>query len=293
MKAKTQPPLIPSYNLYGEIGDLPDIVHCESIVSRSSLHGWHINAHRHNRLHQFFLVRTGGGTCHLDGRGFNLAPPQILTVPPRTVHGFEFLADTEGWVLTIPLEVMDEALSAGHDLRLLLASANRLKADPAIMALFDEMAHEHGGHRFARAHVIRAIIRLIIGKVSRALAETRHNENARAGSPLLHRFELLLEEHYKDHWSLTDYAKKLATTPTHLSRLAKSSVGVPASKLVEDRLIREARRSLVYTRMSVAEIAYSLGFTDPAYFSRVFTRATGMAPRVFRSQIEFGSRVKT
>ena len=43
---------------------------------------------------------------------------------------------------------------------------------------------------------------------------------------------------------------------------------------------------LSYTNLPVSQVAYMLGFNDPAYFSRVFANATGMAPREFRSRID-------
>jgi AraC family transcriptional activator of pobA len=56
------------------------------------------------------------------------------------------------------------------------------------------------------------------------------------------------------------------------------------SRLIDARVMREARRNLAYTNLSVSTIAYTLGFTDPAYFSRVFTRALGLSPRAFRAR---------
>ena len=40
-----------NYNLFGETGDLPDVVHCETIEVRSLLHDWEFAPHRHARLH--------------------------------------------------------------------------------------------------------------------------------------------------------------------------------------------------------------------------------------------------
>jgi AraC family transcriptional activator of pobA len=50
-------------------------------------------------------------------------------------------------------------------------------------------------------------------------------------------------------------------------------------------MLREARRMLLYTSLSAAQIAYELGFSDPAHFSRVFTKGTGMPPRRFRTRL--------
>ena len=49
--------------------------------------------------------------------------------------------------------------------------------------------------------------------------------------------------------------------------------------------MREARRHLAYTNLSIATVAYSLGYADPAYFTRVFTQDAGISPRAFRAQL--------
>ena len=72
----------------------------------------------------------------------------------------------------------------------------------------------------------------------------------------------------------------------------RTATGQPASRSVEARLVREARRQLAYTNLSISQIAYALGFIDPAYFSRVFSRATGLSPREFRSRLEDSARLR-
>jgi AraC family transcriptional regulator, transcriptional activator of pobA len=47
--------------------------------------------------------------------------------------------------------------------------------------------------------------------------------------------------------------------------------------------MREARRNLAYTKLSISSIAYALGYSDPAYFSRTFSRDAGVSPRQFRA----------
>ena len=53
--------------------------------------------------------------------------------------------------------------------------------------------------------------------------------------------------------------------------------------MLQLRLLIEAERQLRYTSMSVAQVAFHLGFDDPAYFSRFFTRRMGLTPRAFRT----------
>ena len=106
-----------------------------------------------------------------------------------------------------------------------------------------------------------------------------------AKSGLFRRFEALLEQHFREHWTVSRYAAALSVTPTHLSRLTRSATGNAASQLILERTIREARRNLVYTNLPISGIAYALGFNDPAYFSRLFSAATGLSPRRFRDKV--------
>jgi AraC family transcriptional regulator, transcriptional activator of pobA len=89
---------------------------------------------------------------------------------------------------------------------------------------------------------------------------------------------------------VADCARALAVTPTHLSRVLREATGQPASRLIEARLMREARRQLAYTNLQVSSIAYALGYADPAYFSRVFSRVEGLSPRAFRERLVAGDR---
>src|SRR6218665_623683 len=104
-------------------------------------------------------------------------------------------------------------------------------------------------------------------------------------SDLLQRLQALIEAHFAQPWRVADYARALCVSPTHLSRVARASTGVSALRLIEARRMREARRNLAYTHLSIATIADTLGYTDPAYFSRAFTRDAGLSPRSFRAQV--------
>jgi AraC family transcriptional activator of pobA len=274
---------IQTYNLFGEAGDLPDVVHCETIAARSVLHDWHFEPHRHARLHQFLLIERGGGQARLEERAYRLAPMRVVNVPIGDVHGFSFLRGTQGWVLTVAAEVMDQVLLPSEGLRRVLASATVVRGTPQMRVTMKQIFQEFAGRRFARAHVLRAQTAMLIGLVAREMA-TRAPPRRKSGSELFARFEALLEAHFLAHWSVAQYAAALSITPTHLSRVSRAATGHAASQVIAERIVREARRNLVYTNMPVSTIAYALGFDDPAYFSRVFSEATGLSPRGFREK---------
>ena len=79
-----------------------------------------------------------------------------------------------------------------------------------------------------------------------------------------------------------DFAAALGVTPTHLTRCCNTACGRPASALLQDRRIFEARKLLAETRIPVGKIAEQLGFNSPAYFTRAFQHLTGKSPSAFR-----------
>jgi AraC family transcriptional regulator, transcriptional activator of pobA len=272
------------YNLFGESSDLPDVVHCETITSRAVLHDWKLAVHRHARLHQVILIDSGGGEATLDGRVHVLRPMHAVNVPVGNVHGFNFLPGTRGWVVTIAAEILDETLLASEGLRSALSQCAVLRGTPQMRATMKQIFAEFAGRNFARAHVLRALSASLIGFVARELVRGKP-DSAASDSLLFRRFEALLEQHHLERWSVSDYAAALSITATHLNRVTRAATGDTASHLILNRMIREARRNLVYTNLPVSTIAYTLGFDDPAYFSRIYAAATGLSPRAFRAQL--------
>lgn len=101
--------------------------------------------------------------------------------------------------------------------------------------------------------------------------------------PRFLRFQSLLNQHLRDRWTLSDYARAIGVSERHLSRICHGITGQPAAKQIESALMREACRLLAYTPTPIAQIGYALGFDDPSYFSRSFRRVTGLSPGAYRA----------
>lgn len=283
---RSAPPLVPTYNLFGELGDLPDVIHCETIEARSRLHDWELAAHRHARLHQVLLLEDGGGTLHLEGTPRPLVSGTLVNVPMGVVHGFSFQPGTRGLVVTFAAEMLDQTLRPAEGLRDVLAQPALIPVNPETAATMAQIAQGFSSRTFGRAQILRSLAGLLLGQIAQTISETDPGGNRPVAPDLVARFELLIDQHLLDHWSVSDYASALAVSAAHLSRVTRNATGRPASGLIEDRLVREARRNLVFTNLPVSRIAYALGFEDPAYFTRVFTRATGVSPRAFRQRLD-------
>ena len=276
---------IEAFNLFGEDADLPDVVHCETIEARSVVHDWEFKPHRHARLHQVLVLDRGGGQALIEEHTHALSAGSLVNMPQGVVHGFRFEPGTEGWVVTMASKLLDDTLRDGEGLRPILSRAEILKSNHDIKILVRRIFAEYPTRGFARAHILRNLSTLLAGMIAREIADLKGAET-RPDHSLQRQFEALVERHFHDHLGVAEYAAKLAVTPTHLSRVMRKATGRPASAAIEERLIREARRNLAFSNLSIQEIAFHLGFSDPAYFSRVFARATGQSPRGFRQTLE-------
>jgi AraC family transcriptional activator of pobA len=160
-----------------------------------------------------------------------------------------------------------------------------LQSDAFIAKTVQQIWLEFSSQEKARALMLRGLSGALLAWVARQLAAASIGDAQANDSVLVQRFKVLIEQNFASHWKVSQYAKALSISPTHLSRLTRAANGMSALRMVEARLMREARRNLAYTNLSISSIAYTLGFSDPAYFSRVFTRDAGISPKAFRSQI--------
>lgn len=281
---KPPPPPIPSWQLYGEDNAFPDILHIERIVDRAEGLHWRIAPHRHLHLHQLFLILAGEVRLTVDGRQARAALPAVMNIPRGTVHGFDFAAGTEGFVLTLPtahfLDLFASHLPA-------LAPLERAFVAPApagLDAAFAALAVDHAGGNPLRPLRLRAAATTLCCMV----AESAPARTAAplAGDPRLAVLEALVRSHLDQHWTLADYARRLAVSERHLRRICLQATGLSAHALIESIRLREAGRMLAYTRMRVQEVGFALGYDDPAYFARAFRRMSGLSPSDYRARLD-------
>jgi AraC family transcriptional regulator, transcriptional activator of pobA len=284
--------VIPRFFLYGEpprdAGER--FLHVETIADRSRVNHWKIQPHAHRDLHQLLLICTGSGEMEAETRRQLFRAPALLIVPAGVVHGFSFAADTEGYVVTLADTLLRDLSRDERSFRSLFADANcaSLAEDPVH---FQELADTLPKLRreliwSAPASAAAATARLttlLVGAV-RALHQPAEVISAagNARAALVARLREKIETHLRSGLSVTQYAKQLNVTPARLRAACIEVTGKTPMRVLEERLVLEAKRNLTYTNMTVAQIAYYLGFTDPAYFSRFFSKLAGESPAAFR-----------
>jgi AraC family transcriptional activator of pobA len=280
---------IPVFKLYGETGvwPTPDLIHCESIAERSRLHDWEIKPHRHSDLVQLLYVQAGCAELEVEGALQRVEEASLQVVPALSVHGFRFSRDIQGHVLSLALPLVEQ-LETGLPLAPLAVASWHAVGDekPQLDALFESISREYSQPAVGRDLLLQSLISMLLVWIGRRCLAAQQREAASLDKGRVHlqRFTRLLEEHYREHWPIERYAADLGLSAAHLNALCRSLAGLSALQVVNQRVLLEAKRNLVYTTMTINQVADSLGFSEPAYFSRFFKRSTGVAPQAFRQR---------
>ena len=96
----------------------------------------------------------------------------------------------------------------------------------------------------------------------------------------------VIEENYTDHYfGVRNVAERLKINRSYLYRLFKDQIGVSVMDYITLRRLRRAEFLLAIPRLTVKDVAYSSGFSDQMYFSRVFKKHCGKTPSEFREEI--------
>lgn len=287
---------VPAYGLYGEspADRFPDGLHIETISARSTVHAWRIRPHRHQDLHQLFLVDEGGGVAEISGERHRLEPSTLMLVPPLVVHGFRFHPGTAGWVASIPARTLRRAIGDDAEVLHTLGRPVVLRPDgepvsARIRTFMEEAFAEFAAARRGRDHALAAHAGLLLLAFARAIGDpaAAAGRSDPAGM-LVARYLERVEATFTMHLDLGVHAAALGVGIPHLTRVCRRLLGRSALAVLHDRVLLEAKRNLVYTSMTVSEVAFRLGFSDPAYFSRFFTARAGMPPSNFRSTVLLG-----
>jgi transcriptional regulator GlxA family with amidase domain len=103
-------------------------------------------------------------------------------------------------------------------------------------------------------------------------------------SGLVKRTVLYLQENHASPLSRREIADAIGVSENHLSRIFRRELGITPWDYLNRYRIKQAREMLAHTDRSITSVALAVGFSDPAYFSRVFRKQVGVSPSAFRDQ---------
>lgn len=290
---------IPRFSLYGEPPRAFDerFVHIEPIADRSRMHDWVIEPHVHEDLHQLLLLLDGHAEIEADEKHRLYRAPALLIVPAGFVHTFRFRAETHGYVISAS-DAFIRSLNAHHPVfGELFGEARGLQLSEGDVQRYElettakTFLREQSTGVASGALLVEARAQILLAQAAQVAISSANRARAQAAIPqaraesTVEEFRRLIELHFHENWPLKRYADEMCISVAQLRCNCIKVTGSPPIKLLHERILREAKRSLRFTMRSVTEIAYELGFHDSAYFSRFFRARSGIAPTEFRRSL--------
>jgi len=135
-------------------------------------------------------------------------------------------------------------------------------------------------------NLVNALVESTIVMIASHVMHSRYAVNVASIQKhhIVTQFRKLVNKKYKELKQVKEYASLLSITPLYLNEVVKKITGFPSSYWIHQEIMLEAKRLLYYTNLDVKEIAYELGYEDPAYFSRFFKNNAGLSAAAFRSK---------
>jgi AraC family transcriptional regulator, transcriptional activator of pobA len=281
-------PLFPMASGRGEVDQLLGI----SIEQLTKQVPFRHIPHRHDFYHLFW-IESGNGTFVTDGRSYPLTRGSLIFVPPGQVHAWKWNDTLNGYVLCFePASLFsgnDRPYRLLHDLgQFSAASKDRATFQIAgstyrlLRVAFKNLADEYHGNAEFRGDMVRCQVTALLIRLHRLCLSTPSDEVQGYSTQLTNRFLSLLEKQEGKLQRTRYYTSALSVNPRVLVDAVLTETGKSPSTWIRDRTLLEARRLLIYTDLTISEIAYRLNFRNVSYFVRFYRRLAGAPPGASR-----------
>lgn len=247
----------------------------------------------HRTAYYFFVFVDNGTSTHKvdletlsisSGQLLFLLPNQIHT-PPSKKHDLEYfkLSFDQTCLALLPQQfpflinpLNTQTISFDN------ASKQRVKS---LFEILNQLLHSDNDQK--NAEIILAHLNSLMTEFNNAYFKNVAKESIQSNKLSKYiEFKVAVETHLTEHHSINTIADNLSVTTNNLYNIVKEFSGVSPKEFITNRLMLEAQRKLHYSKSTIKELAYDLGFNDPDYFSRLFKKSTGRSISKYLADIQ-------
>ena len=235
------------------------------------------------QLHQIIWITQGDGSFFSELKKIPVRNNLVFFVRPGQRSHIEPLTEVNGYVIRfaeafITLEHQDFDMMYNPPLNHLFTQHCILMEQETLedmKPVAERMLKEQKSENMFSSQLLKKYFYILL------LYLTRHFENQITVIPqtrnveIAEKFISLLEKQFRDNKKVADYARQMALKPNYLNEIVKNVTGYSAGYHIRQRIILEAKRLIFYSDTCRKEIAYYLGFTDTAHFSKFFKKVAG------------------
>jgi AraC family transcriptional regulator, transcriptional activator of pobA len=245
-------------------------------------------------------LTTGKSIIHYADRSYEMDGTILFFGNPHIPYSWETISRTyKGYTVLFSedfLKLSDRSESLQQSPFFKIGGTPVLKINEQqrefLNTIFQKMIEEQATDYTYKDDLIRNYINLIVHEALKLQPSENYDKHKNASSRITSVFLELLERQFPIESTdrplqlktAQDYAKSLAVHVNHLNRAVKETTGKSTTTHIAERIVTEAKALLQHTDLTIAEIAYALGFEYPTYFNNYFKRLTGTVPTALRAQ---------
>ena len=281
-----------------------------------------LNGSHRLSAHQIVMLTRGTGHLQLDNQKCTLRSHSLFAAAKGQVEMLELSEDARGYIILFSDEYLckyPEDMAWISHLSLLehttahcTVQLDDLEFTELLMLLRKMHSEFELGNEFAQRDILVNAFRMFLLMTERAkrkriqtdkqtgshiyLAFPPQSEKPEATTATnsaddkdwqyIVAFRRELEQGFHASRSVLYYANQLHITQKKLNHVTGKFLGKPAKKIIEDRVLLETKRLLIYTNNTIKEIGFSMGFSDPTNFNKFFKKYTLRTPVQFRQSAD-------
>lgn len=242
------------------------------------------------------FITEGSGFFTIDNRSYEAIPCDAFFSKPGEVRSWDTKNIVNGYALIFEDEFLSsffkDPLFVQHlsffnlektSVKLHLPSETYVR----LLQLLKNIREEIDTFKQNDEHVLRALLYealMLLNRIYLKLVIEGKSDNKDSSNLYVGKFIKLVYQNLKEQHSVRFYADELCITPNYLNEIITRAMRISAKQYIRGKMMDEAKRLLVYTDLSVSEIALELGYSTVSYFVRSFRQFTQKTPLLYREE---------
>lgn len=249
--------------------------------------------------YEIHFLEQGSGVFRVGDRIYQIKPGDIILL--NSQEGNDFRGDIEPFrffYVTFRFKGSEDIENL-KKLNMLLKEEQfplKLSENSNVLKLFYTMHREIVAKSFGNDLRVKLLLASLVLELLDAKVQSTSDEDIRHiinsnSYKLVNKVIVYLQDNYNSELRLEGISKIVNIHPRYLCTLFRQITGKTINEFLRQFRIEKAKKLLLYTTLSITEIAYEVGFNNSQYFSKVFSKMEGMEPRAFRKSSTFNHKL--
>ncbi|PWK17312.1 AraC family transcriptional activator of pobA [Arcicella aurantiaca] len=251
-----------------------------------------VKPHAHN-FFQGFLLEEGITSLEYEENTIEIIAPAFFTIPKNIVHGLTNSEDCRGWIINLSDLFLENILRKDADIVMELDAIHikhlrEGEETEEVIVAMKKIVAEFNQNLPGKSIMLQNLVSILVVGLHRISKKNTHPLNPlhsdNTSKIYFRRFIQLIKTDYTFKKTVESFANDLGISAGHLNRICHQITNNSPKEIISNYFIQEAQKELTSIEKSITQISYQLHCDDPAYFSRLFKKRTGLTPKEYREK---------